>query len=160
MRLTQNYCNFIKFRIYTLRDSLDGDAWKIYDYVVRHFIGTVSYNCKYMATTLNVSVGEEGFSFSGKKLLEPGFTAVMTWQVGRRVLEKMFLLVFLLFLFTCGRRPAGHVMMSVVVVVVVVVGGEQLLYIGSPRAHVWSQRIQKQILFFCLNFYFKSSCMI
>ncbi len=45
-------------------------------------------------------------------------------------------------LFTCGRRPAGHVMMSVVgvvgVVVVVVVGGEQLLYMGSPRAHVWS----------------------
>ncbi len=33
---------------------------------------------------------------------------------------------------------------GVVVVVVVVVGGEQLLYMGSPRAHVWSQRIQKQ----------------
>ncbi len=34
----------------------------------------------------------------------------------------------------------------VVVVVVVVVGGgggEQLLYMGSPRAHVWSHRIQK-----------------
>ena len=50
--------------------------------------------------------------------------------------------------FTCGRRPAGHVMMAVVVVVVVVVGGggggEQLLYMGSPRAHVWSQRIQKK----------------
>ncbi len=62
------------------RDQLDGDAWKIYDYVVRHFIGTVSYNCKYMATTLSISVGEEAFSFCGKKLLEPGFTAVMTWQ--------------------------------------------------------------------------------
>lgn len=23
------------------RDQLDGEAWKIYDYVVRHFIGTV-----------------------------------------------------------------------------------------------------------------------
>ncbi len=33
---------------------------------------------------------------------------------------------------------------GVVVVVVVVVGGEQLLYMGSPRAHVWSHRIQKQ----------------
>ncbi len=59
------------------------------------------------------------------------------------------------FFFTCGRRPAGHVMMSVVgvvgvvvVVVVVVVGGEQLLYMGSPRAHVWSYRIQKQNPFF------------
>ncbi len=54
--------------------------------------------------------------------------------------------------FSCGRRPAGHVMMSVVGVVVVVVvgggGGEQLLYMGSPRAHVWSYRIQKQNPFF------------
>ena len=49
-------------------------------------------------------------------------------------------------------------MMSVVGVVVVVVvvvvggggggGGEQLLYMGSPRAHVWSHRIQKQNPFF------------
>ncbi len=83
--------------LYTPRDSLDGDAWKIYDYVVRHFIGTVSYNCKYMATTLNVSVGEEGFSFSGKKLLEPGFTAVMTWQVGREGLGKNVLVGVLVF---------------------------------------------------------------
>ncbi len=50
-------------------------------------------------------------------------------------------------LFTCGRRPAGHVMMSVVgvvgvVVVVVVGGGEQLLYMGPPRAHVWFSKIQ------------------
>ena len=60
---------------------MDGDAWKIYDYVVRHFIGTVSYNCKYLATTLSIAIGEESFSFGGKKLLEPGFTAVMTWQV-------------------------------------------------------------------------------
>ena len=62
------------------RDQLDGDSWRIYDYVVRHFIGTVSYNCKYQSTTVNFSIGEEKFSFSGKKLIEPGFTAVMTWQ--------------------------------------------------------------------------------
>ena len=37
---------------------------------------------------------------------------------------------------------------GVVGVVVVVGGGEQLLYMGSPRAHVWSYRIQKQNPFF------------
>ena len=68
--------------------------------MVRHFIGTVSYNCKYMATTLSVSVGEEGFSFSGKKLLEPGFTAVMTWQVGREGLGKNVLVGVLVFSFS------------------------------------------------------------
>ncbi len=73
---------------------------------------------------------------------------------------------------TCGRRPAGHVMMAVVgvvgvvvvVVVVVVVGGEQLLYIGSPRAHVWSSTIKENLT--CSNFilkahvWFASPCMV
>lgn len=27
------------------RNDLDGDAWKIYDYITRHFIGTVRTNC-------------------------------------------------------------------------------------------------------------------
>ncbi len=62
------------------RDALDGDAWKIYDYVVRHFVGTVSYNCKYLSTVVSLRIGSENFSFSGKKLLDPGFTGVMTWQ--------------------------------------------------------------------------------
>lgn len=62
------------------RDQLDGDAWRIYDYVVRHFIATVSYNCKYLSTVVHFTIGNESFSFSGKKLLEPGFTSVMTWQ--------------------------------------------------------------------------------
>ncbi len=62
-------------------------------------------------------------------------------------------------------------MMSVVgvvgvVVVVVVVGGgggEQLLYMGSPRAHVWSQRIQKQNPLFCvflILIFFRISCIV
>ena len=54
------------------RDELDGDAWRIYDYVVRHFIATVAQNCKYQSTTIYFKIGEETFSFSGKKLLDPG----------------------------------------------------------------------------------------
>lgn len=62
------------------RGELDGDAWKLYDYIVRHFLGTVSQNCKYEQTTLSMKIGEEEFSFSGKKVTDPGFTEVMTWQ--------------------------------------------------------------------------------
>ena len=63
-------------------------------------------------------------------------------------------------------------MMAVVVVVVVVGGGgggEQLLYMGSPRAHVWSQRIQEQNPLFFVHFlllilkahvWFKCPCMM
>merc|ERR1719189_1732537 len=62
------------------KNELEGDAWKIYDYVVRHFIGSLCYNCKYLSTTINFKVGDEKFSYSGKKLLDPGYTAVMTHQ--------------------------------------------------------------------------------
>ena len=62
------------------REELDGDSWKIYDYVVRHFIGSVAYNCKYLNTIMRFDINGEKFSFTGKKLLEPGFTSVMTWQ--------------------------------------------------------------------------------
>jgi DNA topoisomerase-3 len=54
------------------RDDLDGDSWRIYDYVVRHFVATVSQNCKYQSTTISFKIGDEDFSFSGKKLLAPG----------------------------------------------------------------------------------------
>ena len=29
---------------------------------------------------MNVRIGEEEFSFSGKRVTDPGFTGVMTWQ--------------------------------------------------------------------------------
>ena len=48
-------------------------------YCQNHF-PKVSYNCKYTVTTANVKIGAEKFTFSGKKLIDPGFTAVMTWQ--------------------------------------------------------------------------------
>ena len=54
------------------RDELDGDSWRIYDYVVRHFVATVSHNCKYQSTMIFFDVGNEKFSFTGKKLLSPG----------------------------------------------------------------------------------------
>lgn len=62
------------------KNDFDSDSWRIYDYVVRHFIGTVAYNCKYLTTTIKFDLGGEKFSFTGKKLTEPGFTSVMTWQ--------------------------------------------------------------------------------
>ena len=62
------------------KNELEGDSWKIYDYVVRHFIGTVSYNCKYQSNMIKFDIGGEKFSYTGKKVLELGYTAVMTWQ--------------------------------------------------------------------------------
>lgn len=63
------------------RNELDGDSWKIYDYITRHFIATVSRDCKYLSTTATFVISDEVFTSTGKTLLDPGFTTVMPWQV-------------------------------------------------------------------------------
>ncbi|XP_041957877.1 DNA topoisomerase 3-beta-1 isoform X2 [Alosa sapidissima] len=60
--------------------ELGSDGWRLYDYITRHFIATISQDCKYLQTTITFSVGCEGFSCSGKTLISPGFTEVMPWQ--------------------------------------------------------------------------------
>lgn len=63
------------------RNELDGDAWKLYDYIARHFIASISDDCKYLTTTVTFNVNGEIFTTSGKTLLDPGYTAIMPWQV-------------------------------------------------------------------------------
>lgn len=62
------------------RNELDSEAWKLYDYITRHFIGTLARDCKYLSTTATILINEEIFSVTGKTLLDPGYTTVMTWQ--------------------------------------------------------------------------------
>lgn len=62
------------------RTDLDSEAWKLYDYITRHFIGTLSRDCKYLSTTATILINEEVFTVTGKSLLDPGYTTVMTWQ--------------------------------------------------------------------------------
>ncbi|UYV70828.1 TOP3B [Cordylochernes scorpioides] len=62
------------------RDDLDGNAWKIYDYISRHFIATLCEDMVFLQTTVQLEVGEEKFSCQGMQLLERGFTAVFPWQ--------------------------------------------------------------------------------
>lgn len=45
--------------------ALSGDEWKLYDYVVRHFIASVSADCKVTKTKATFSIGDEIFSCSG-----------------------------------------------------------------------------------------------
>ncbi|CAH0561430.1 unnamed protein product [Brassicogethes aeneus] len=62
------------------RNELEGDAWRLYDYITRHFIGTLAKDCKYLSTTATIYIGEEMFTVTGKTLIDPGFTNVMTWH--------------------------------------------------------------------------------
>ncbi|KAG3278757.1 DNA topoisomerase 3-beta-1 isoform X4 [Ictidomys tridecemlineatus] len=60
--------------------ELGGDAWRLYEYITRHFIATVSHDCKYLQSTISFRIGPELFTCSGKTVISPGFTEIMPWQ--------------------------------------------------------------------------------
>ncbi|XP_023245675.1 DNA topoisomerase 3-beta-1 isoform X2 [Copidosoma floridanum] len=62
------------------RNELDGDSWRLYDYITRHFIATVSRDCKYLSTTISIEIGSEIFTVTGHSLIDPGYTSLLTWQ--------------------------------------------------------------------------------
>lgn len=49
----------------TEREIGGGDDWRIYEYVTRHFLATVSPNCKYVKTSARFDIGGETFKCSG-----------------------------------------------------------------------------------------------
>ncbi|KMQ89198.1 dna topoisomerase 3-beta-1 [Lasius niger] len=62
------------------RNELDGDSWRLYDYITRHFIATLARDCKYLSTTIKFEIGIEIFTATGHSLLSPGYTSILTWQ--------------------------------------------------------------------------------
>lgn len=62
------------------RNELDGDAWKLYDYITRHFIGSLAKDCRYLSTTATLELASETFTSTGKTLIDPGYTSIMHWQ--------------------------------------------------------------------------------
>jgi len=53
-----------------------GEGWRLYDMVTRHFLATVSGDCKFMRTKVRFEVNGEEFSLSGRKVIDPGFTKI------------------------------------------------------------------------------------
>ncbi|XP_034948917.1 DNA topoisomerase 3-beta-1 [Chelonus insularis] len=62
------------------RNELDGDCWRLYDYITRHFIATLSKDCKYLSTTVKFGIGFETFFVTGQSVIDPGYTKLLTWQ--------------------------------------------------------------------------------
>ncbi|CAG8432833.1 7321_t:CDS:10 [Diversispora eburnea] len=60
--------------------ELFGDSWKVYNYITRHFLGSVSSNQKYLKTNVIIKIGDENFETSGTRTTEPGFTTIMNWH--------------------------------------------------------------------------------
>ncbi|KXZ51646.1 hypothetical protein GPECTOR_11g100 [Gonium pectorale] len=57
-----------------------GDPWRLYDFVARHFLGSVSPDAVYRKTKATFEGGGETFSASGSVAVKPGFTAIMPWR--------------------------------------------------------------------------------
>ncbi|CAG8732157.1 11364_t:CDS:10, partial [Acaulospora morrowiae] len=60
--------------------ELSGDSWRIYNYITRHFLGSISPNLRYQKTSYTIKVGNEYFECSGSKVIQPGFSAIMHWR--------------------------------------------------------------------------------
>lgn len=71
----------IPYSLFPAESELEGDMWRIYDYVTRHFIATLSRDCKYLSTTITFAVGSETFYYTGNTLVDAGYTEIMHWQV-------------------------------------------------------------------------------
>lgn len=59
-----------------------GDSWRLYDYVARHFLGSISPDCVFRRMRASFACGTETFTASGTIAAKPGFTAIMPWRVG------------------------------------------------------------------------------
>nr|CCC95488.1 unnamed protein product [Trypanosoma congolense IL3000] len=58
--------------------DMSSESWKLYEYITRHFIATVSSDCKLARTRVVLDLGGEIFTYTGKVVEDPGFTAVLT----------------------------------------------------------------------------------
>lgn len=58
-------------------NELSGDDWQLYEYICRHYIASLSPDCKLLRTKISIDLGGEGFSVTGRVVEDPGFTEVM-----------------------------------------------------------------------------------
>eukprot|EP01105_Mastigella_eilhardi_P021985 TRINITY_DN5381_c0_g1_i1.p1 TRINITY_DN5381_c0_g1~~TRINITY_DN5381_c0_g1_i1.p1 ORF type:complete len:301 (+),score=77.00 TRINITY_DN5381_c0_g1_i1:230-1132(+) len=61
------------------QSQLGGDDWRLYHYIVCHFLASISPDCAVVKTKAAFSVSGEEFRASGLVVKSPGFTAIMPW---------------------------------------------------------------------------------
>ena len=56
--------------------SLSGDEGRVYAVVTRHFLASVSPDCRYLTTVVHLECGGESFEVTGRRITDPGWTLV------------------------------------------------------------------------------------
>ncbi|GER28790.1 DNA topoisomerase [Striga asiatica] len=59
--------------------TLGNDAWKLYQYICQHFLGTLSSDCRYTRVKTEFESGGELFHCVGQRVMVKGFTSIMPW---------------------------------------------------------------------------------
>ncbi|XP_037933169.1 DNA topoisomerase 3-beta [Teleopsis dalmanni] len=62
------------------KGNFEKDTWRVYDFICRHFLATISQDLKYRQTCVKLKVSTETFTCTANALIDPGFTKVLTWQ--------------------------------------------------------------------------------
>jgi DNA topoisomerase-3 len=57
--------------------ELGGDSWRLYEYVARHFIATLSPDCRLKKSKITIELCGEVFTATGKVLEEKGYTEIL-----------------------------------------------------------------------------------
>ncbi|KAI6693900.1 hypothetical protein NL676_021610 [Syzygium grande] len=60
-------------------DELGNDAWRLYQYVCQHFLGSISSDCNYIRTKVKFAIQGELFHCIGHRITNKGFTSIMPW---------------------------------------------------------------------------------
>ena len=63
--------------------ELYGDSWKVYEYIARHFLASLSPDCRYHKTKVVVDLNGELFSTVGKQLEAAGWTEILLFGAMR-----------------------------------------------------------------------------
>jgi DNA topoisomerase-3 len=59
--------------------ELSGDSWKMYDYITRSFLGSISMDAKFKSTTIEFQIDSEIFQTNGQVMISKGFLEIMPW---------------------------------------------------------------------------------
>lgn len=62
-----------------MKDRMQQNEWKLYDFVVRHFLATVSPDAKFSKQNIRFQAGRHEFSLTGTAQICKGFTEILPW---------------------------------------------------------------------------------
>lgn len=61
------------------RGSLSGNEGKMYDYICKHFLATISRDARYAKTKVSFEAGGHSFNINGIMILDTGFLDIAQW---------------------------------------------------------------------------------